>query len=188
MKHGKTIIGDLFRHGRRGEDPAMTYMRLHNLDLQQMADEMYDCYSRLQTFDFPRVKESHRKFAGEMNTPMSKNGKVWTPSEKNIPGTYGFNVIDIPLPDKGNKINVSFEGIGDKEKDGFRYGLIAIDNNGKATYGEMQSSFKGKASIKTNADTKKVVLIVVGCPNDEYKQMGWNTKETREYKYQITIK
>lgn len=188
MKHGKTIIGDLFRHGRRGEDPAMTYMRLHNLDLQQMADEMYDCYSRLQTFDFPRVKESHRKFAGEMNTPMTKNGNVWAPSEKNIPGTYGFNVVDIPLPKKGNKINVTFEGIGDKGKDGFRYGLIAIDNNGNATYGEMQSSFKGKASIKTDPDTKKVVLVVVGCPNDEYKQMGWNTKETREYKYQITIK
>ena len=43
----------------------MTYMRMFNLNLDQMADEMYDCYSRLLTFDFPRVKDTHKKYVSE---------------------------------------------------------------------------------------------------------------------------
>ena len=191
MKHGKTIIGDLFRHGRRGEDPAMTYMRIHNLNLNQMADEMYDCYSRLQTFDFPRVKESHRKFAGEMKTDMAKaesgDGSM-TPKEDKMPGTYGFNVIDIPVPVNGGKVSVEFEGLGDKNKDGFRYGLVAINDKGDATYGKMESAFKGKTSIKASSDTKMIKMVVVGCPNDKYTPMTWNNKENRTYNYKITVK
>lgn len=189
MKHGKTIIGDLFRHGRRGEDPAMTYMRLFNLSLKDMADEMYDCYARLQTFDFTRVKESHRKFAGEMATKTLTNSDGSISPESNIvPGTYGFNVIDIPVEDSKGTITVQFEGLGDKNKDGFRYGLVAISNNGDAKYSPMKSAFKGKASIKTGSDTKMVKMVVMGCPKDEYKPITWNSKENRTYNYKVTVK
>lgn len=188
MKRGKTVIGDLFRHGRLGEDPAMTYMRLYGLNLELMADEMYDCYARLQTFDFPRVKESHRKFAGEMNTNVVKadNGTI-SPEEKFWPGTFGFNVIDIDIPANEGKVSVEFEGMGDKEKDGFRYGLVAIDKDGNATYGKMMSGFKGKASVECSSDTKQVKMIVVACPKDEYKPMTWDSKEHRVYKYSIKL-
>ncbi|MBQ2198894.1 MAG: hypothetical protein II415_01210, partial [Bacteroidaceae bacterium] len=80
MKHGITMMGDMFRAGQRGEDPAMTYMRMFNLNLSQMADEMYDCYSRLITFDFPRVKDTHKKHACQLTTDVEKttNGKQVT--------------------------------------------------------------------------------------------------------------
>jgi len=189
MKHGKTIIGDLFRHGRRGEDPAMTYMRLFSLSLEEMADEMYDCYARLQTFDFTRVKESHRKFAVEMATKTQTNSDGSISPESNVvPGTYGFNVIDIPIEESKGTITVQFEGLGDKNKDGFRYGLVAISNNGDAKYSPMKSAFKGKASIKTDSDTKMVKMVVMGCPKDEYKPMTWNSKENRTYNYKVTVK
>jgi hypothetical protein len=186
MKRGLTVIGDLYRHGRRGEDPAMTYMRLFNLNLEEMADEMYDCYARLQTFDFPRVKESHRKFAGEMSTKTQTNSDGTITPEKDLyPETYGFNVIDIPVPSNKGKVTVNFEGLGDKSKDGFRYGLVAIDKNGNATYGKMESKFKGKATVNTDANTQSVKMIVMGCPIDKYEPIRWSSKESRVYEYKI---
>ncbi len=192
MKRGKTVIGELFRHGRRGEDPASTYMRLYNVDVQQMSDEMYDCYSRLQTFDFPRVKDCHRKFAGEMSTPMTK-GEQWMPQTENIPGTWGFNVVDLPIPADGKKISVKFEGLGDKTTDDYRYGIVAIDKNGNADYGQMMRGFKGKVSYQPTADTKKVVLVVVGCPKSEYKPTSGNPYQRKQeqkmhtYNYKLTL-
>ena len=65
MKHGLTIIGDLFRAGKRGEDPASTYMKMFNLSTEDFAKEAVDCYSRLLTFDFPGKHEMNKKYAGE---------------------------------------------------------------------------------------------------------------------------
>ena len=189
MRRGKTIIGDLFRHGRRGEDPLCTYMRLHNINLENTADEMYDCYARLQTFDFPRIKDSHRKFAGEMSTAMQTNSDgSMTPQHNFAPGTFGFNVIDINIPNNKNIVTVTFEGIGNKAKDGFRYGLIAIDNNGNAQYSKTGSSFKGKVDMKINDNTNMLKMVVMGYPKDKYTHISRNDKNARIYNYKITIK
>lgn len=185
MKHGKTIIADLFRQGKRGEDPAMTYMRMNNLTLDQMADEMYDCYARLQTFDFPRVKESHRKFAGEMVTP-GIDFEYFVPSAESLPGAFGFNVRDVEIPQNGTSARICFEGLGDPKKDGFRYGLVAIDQQGNATYGKMQTAFKGEASVKVNERTKQVKLVVMGYPKDEYTPMKWGDTEYRTFSYRVS--
>lgn len=190
MKHGKTAIADLYRHGRKGEDPAMTYMRIFNVDLKQMGDEMYECYARLQTFDYPRIKDTHKKFAGEMRSEIltQPNKKdYFTPNTPNIPGEYGFNVIDIEVPMKRGKLSVNFEGLGDKKKDSYRYGLIAIDQHGNAQYGKMSSAFKGKVCINTDINTKLVKMVVVGCPNDEYTPKNMNTQSQRTYNYQIQV-
>ena len=52
----------------------------------------------------------------------------------------------------------------------------------------MESAFKGKTSIKVPSDTKMIKMVVVGCPNDEYKPMTWNNKENRTYNYKVTVK
>ena len=56
--HGLTYMADMFRGGRRGEDFTQTYMRMYNVDVKQMGDELLDCYSRLITFDFPDKNQS----------------------------------------------------------------------------------------------------------------------------------
>ncbi len=185
MKHGKTIIGELFRQGKRGEDPAMTYMRMHNLTLDGLADEMYDCYARLQTFDFPRVKETHRRFAGEMVTP-GIDYEHFVPYAESLPGAFGFNVRDVNIPQKGSVARICFEGLGDPKKDGFRYGLVAIDKEGNATYGKMQSAFKGEASVKVNEQTRNVKLVVMAYPKDKYTPLSWGETEYRTFSYRIS--
>ena len=132
-KHGLTVMGKLFRAGKRGEDPVMTYMRMFNLNLDQMADEMYDCYSRLLTFDFPRVKDTHKKYACELLTKVDRqsNGRhtLIRPAEGKFPGTYGFNIIELPLT---SKQTLEFKGVNE-ENIGYRYGIVLVDGDNNPT-------------------------------------------------------
>ena len=208
MKHGLTVMGRLFREGQQGEDPLSTYMRIYNVSLEEEADEMYDNYSRLLTFDFPRVKESHKKYACQLSTPMvhsakvtlpngvtlkaSKGGEVLVPTPKKNPCTFGFNSVELPIS-KG-KHTVQFQGGDDPQANGYRYGIVLVDQHMDATYLPMQSAFKGKLEYTAAADTHKAYLVVVGYPKDKYEPYTFNPydeeekKVERDFDYAISVK
>jgi len=201
-KHGITVMGDLFRAGKRGEDPAMTYMRVFNLSLDQMADEMYDCYSRLLTFDFPRVKDTHKQYACELVTKaervsiMKEEGvsktlyTVVRPTEEQRPGTYGFNVIELLLNKK--KQTVEFKGV-EGDNIGYRYGIVLVDFDKSPTYLPVYKDVHKKFKFKPKKNTNRAFLVVVGCPTKKYEPFTWhrrgndNAKEA-EYPYEVILR
>lgn len=197
MKHGQTVMGDLFRGGKRGEDPAMTYMRLFGLSVDEMNNEMIDCYSRLITFDFPRVKESHRKFVGQLTTPLAQpqaDGKAASiqPSENMIPETWGFNVL--PLTQKlTQKTNVlRFEGQNTDDNATYKVRWVSV-KDGEPQYGPVMTGHKFEMKVPSPGDGQ-TYLVVVGCPKNEYKPEGFgrrrqsNNQAETKYPYQVTIK
>lgn len=196
MKRGQTVMGDLFRGGKRGEDPAMTYMRLFGLTLDQMNNEMLDCYSRLITFDFPRVKESHTKFAGELVTPMSepqKKGKsiVIRPKDEMIPETWGFNVIDLRTLVNQKKAVIQFEGLNPDSNVTYMARLVTV-KNGEATYGPALSGNKFTLNVRS-LQGGTPYLVVVGCPKTNYnpnrfERHGDNANPETKFPYQLKIK
>ncbi len=193
MKHGLTVMGELFRHGRKDEDPAMTYMRLFNLSLEDMADEMYNCYARLVTFDYPRVKETHKKYACELKTPMTTEGNILKPDTDKIPATFGFNVVELPNSQGKNILKIYFEGRGDKNKNGYRYGIVAVDEEGNAEYSPAEMAFNGKINYKPVRKTDKIYLVVLGYPKDKYQPIignpyeRSNNEEMRTFNYCLKV-
>ncbi len=195
--HGTTVMANIFREGRRDEDPAQTYMRLYNLSLEEMGDEMLWCYMRLLTFDFPRVRESHKKYACQLLTPYvqieSKKGVGMKPKQNYLPETFGFNVI--PLPNDGKKHTIKFNGTGDKNKDNFHIGVVWVSANGEPTYVHTESAFKTSATyFHPYEEGSKMYLVVVGCPKDEYEPYTFRSyrkgekNEPRTYPYEIVVK
>ncbi len=156
MLHGLGEIADLFREGRKGEDPAQTYMRVHGLTLAEMNDEMADCYSRLLSFDFPRVKDSHRHMAGELTgqEPM---------------GTWGFNVVELPL----STGEVTFESLSQDPNASFRYQLVGLDANQDAHYYGIHSDDRLTLTLTLSPEegTQRLFLVIVACPRDEYQPL-----------------
>ena len=178
MKHGKTVIGDLFRQGKRGEDPASTYMRMFALSNEDFAKEVVDCYARLLTFDFPGKHEMNKKYAGEFlnDKPLQM---------------FGANVI--PIDTKGKKVaKVTFTG--ESKDDGYAYRLVAVNHQAKATYGEILTRQKGTVKLTLPADTRAVYLVVTGYPKDEYKPYTFNPyshekpEEAHIYKYKFKVR
>ena len=158
MKHGLTVIADVFREGMRGEDPASTYMRMFSLTPEDFAREAVDCYSRLLTFDFPGKHEMNKKYAGEFvnDKPLQ---------------VFGANVIK--LDTKGKKVaKVTFTG-ADKG-DGYAYRLVAVKQNAEAVYGDISTKQKSTLKLNLPADTKDVYLVVTGYPLGEYKPYTFN--------------
>ena len=189
QRHGRGIIADLLRSGQRGEDAVSAYMRTFSLSEAQMAEELYDCYARLLTFDFDRVRSVCRPQALQLVTPTEAVGKWLQPQL--VPETYGWNVI--PLPE-GTK-EVQFQGLGDAATDGFRYGIVWVDDQLNATYLPSRDDFRGRVSAERKQHEGKAFLVVVPYPKDGYRPLlphmgppGRDEQPERVYPYQIRLR
>ena len=182
MLHGLTYMADMFRGGKQGEDFAQTYMRMYNVDVKQMGDELLDCYSRLITFDFPDKRKESLRYACELKSEMKDTLGGWM-KPVNAPQTYGFNVDEIPLPAVDKTVKVQFRGLSKDENIGYRYGFVAVDNNNHPTYLGAHSETKKALTYKNPGNIKKLYLVVVGCPTKEYLPHATTT-----YEYIINIR
>ncbi|MBR4534185.1 MAG: hypothetical protein IKO85_06595 [Bacteroidaceae bacterium] len=176
MLHGLTYMADLFRGGKQGEDFAQAYMRMYNVDMQHMGDQLLDCYSRLITFDFPDKRKESLRYAFEMRSEMKDTLDGWK-KPVNAPQTYGFNVDEIPLPAVGKTVKVQFRGLSTQENIGYRYGLVAVDQDNHPTYLGAHSELKKTLTYKNPGNTTRLYLVVVGCPTKEYQSQATATFE-----------
>ena len=166
--HGITYMADMFRGGKRGEDFTQTYMRMYNVDVKQMGDELLDCYSRLITFDFPDKRKESVRYSCEMKSELEDAGNGWK-RPVNAPQTYGFNIDEITLPTIGQTVKIQFQALSNKDNIGYRYGLVAVDNENNPTYLGAYSEVKKTLTYKNPGNIKKLYLVVVGCPTKEHK-------------------
>ena len=178
--HGLTYMADMFRGGKADEDFTQTYMRMYDVDVQRMGDELLDCYSRLITFDFPDKRKESLRYACELQSEMTDTLNGWK-KPVSVPETYGFNVDEIMLPPVGKTVKIQFRGLPQDDNIGYRYGLVAVDKNNKATYLGTHSSPKKTLSYTNPGNIKKLYLVVVGCPTKEY------TTEPTSYPYMIKV-
>ena len=181
-KHGKPFIAELFRQGKRGEDPVMTYKRLTGMTQAQFCDEMFCNVRRMVNMDFPRAWRETRPYAEMFSTKLITTAAGWQRVEPECcPENYGFNVIKIDLPKAGATAKVQFRGIAkadgyvslNPEAAGWRYGLVGIDTDGKTIYGKMCSTTKGTATLKTTKERplKSLYLVVMGAPTRHWRNV-----------------
>ncbi|MBO5015250.1 MAG: hypothetical protein J6C92_05495 [Bacteroidaceae bacterium] len=202
QKHGLTVIADLFRQGKKGEDPAMTYKQMFNLTQEQFNDEMFDASRRIVNLDFTHAFDVTRKHAGQMTTklgaPDAEGWRMITP--ENCPENYGFNAIPLNLPEAGTTVSVDFKGqAGAKgfnavntDKAGWRYGFIATDKEGKCTYSEMGKENIGNLSYQVPEGTEQLWLVVMGAPTEYWRTPErWGNegedKESAQWPYSIKL-
>ena len=167
MKHGLTVIADLFRTCRKDEDAAQAYMRMFNISSEDFAREAVDCYSRLVTFDFPGKHEQNKQYAGQFL------------NEKPL-GTFGANVIKL-----GKRVGrIKLKG---EKSLGYAFRLVAVNDQAQATYGPITTLSGGKHSCGTAhillpADVKEVYLVVTGFLPGTYESQSPVTY-SYSYKY-----
>ena len=176
QQRGREIIGELFRQGKRGEDPLQTYQRVNNLTKEELAEEMFECYRHLITFDFPRVRKVCAKYANQISNECTTDKNGWTtPVESVLPQQYGFNVIPVNIPAKGKKVSAEF--IGDNSAQAsWEIGFVGVKSDGTAVYSERQTALPGaKAKLTFKDDAIKefshLWFVVMPTP-DKYQSMN----------------
>lgn len=201
VKRGRPIIAELFRQGKKGEDPVMTYKRLTGLSQEAFCDEMFDASRHLVNLDFERVWKNTRPYANQYDCKLSKQADGWyqVPAEV-CPENYGFNVIPLVVPEPGTKVTLQFEGLKGPqdgyvsvhpEKAGWRYGFVAVKADGKSLYGEMSAKQKGKLTFKVPENEKLVYLwlVVMGAPEEHWMNPSPRSGEKdAQWPYRIRLK
>lgn len=204
-KHGKTIIGRIWKEAQGNEDPAMTYKRLTGTDQKQFNAEIYDAASRFVTWDLPRIESACSSYANQHSCKLDKTDGGWFRiAQERCPQNYGYNAIRLKVPEGGTRVELDFEGIaGQKgfrsvypEDAGWRYGFVAVTTEGKRVYGKMNEGKNGlntTVTFRVPEKTQFLWLVVTGAPavhRDTWKQWGELKKEKgkeAQWPYQIRL-
>lgn len=177
---GRKSIAELYRQGKRGEDPVMTYKRMYNLTQTQFNDEMFRGYQHLVNFDFQHARKETRPYACTFSTELDTLKGGWL-RPKNTPEAYGFNAIELPA-----RRSVSLNIKGSQE---LRWGFVGITTDDHEIY-----SSTGATSFRTpkGKTLRKLYLVVMGAPR-EHQMLQWsgygekaNPNPTYPYELKIT--
>ena len=202
-KHGITSMADLFRAGKRGEDPVETYKRVYGLDQQAFNDEMFDACRHFVNWDFERVWAESRPYACKNVTALTPLGDGWLRvAASNCPENYGFNAIPMPVPAVGESVTVDFRGEAGAEgfaavrtdKAGWRYGFVTVGTDGKSSYGEMKADAAGSVSYTADKPLSHLYLVVMGAPTEHWKNpFAWGRRRAEvepdaQWPYSIRIR
>ena len=179
--HGRTSIAELYRQGRIGEDPVMTYQRMYGLSQSDFNDEMLRGYQHLMNFDFKHARKETRPYACTFTCALDTLRGGWM-QPKNVPEEYGFNAIPLPV---ARKVRVEVKG------QNVRYGLVGVTTDDESVYGEVNSPVfrcpKGK-------ELKALYLVVMGAPTGHqqlYRHTGEEDVEgskPQTFPYQFRVK
>jgi len=179
-KHGLTSIAELYREGKIGEDPAMTYMRKYNMTQQQFNEEMFDCYRHLLNFDFSHARKETRKYAATFDTSLDTLSDGWMqPDSSYTLEDYGFDAISLPLGQKKYQIDIQGKNL--------MYGFVGITTDDECIYGEYGKKDNGSISFSTpkNKTLKKLYLVVMGSP-EKHVMLNYEDESTnRKYPFKF---
>ena len=154
---GKTAIGDLYRNGRRGEDPVITYKRQYGLSQQAFCDEMFRGYQHLVNFDFQHARHETRPYACTFTCRLDTLTGGWL-RPHDLPEEYGFNAIPLPLAKR-----TRIEMVGDN----LRYGFVGVTTDGASLYGEINNP---EFRLPKGKTLSHLYLVVMGAPA-EHEQL-----------------
>lgn len=200
VKHGLPFIAELFREGRVGEDPVMTYKRMTGLSQSEFCDEMFDVYRHLINWDFDRVWSETRQYANRYTTKFEKDSDPgwYRIVVDNCPENYGFNAVALTVPQKGETLSVEFVGESElknftsvnPDKAGWRYGFVAITEEGKSIYGDMKADKVGQIgyTIPDNVKLSHLWFVVMGAPTEHWMNPAPSTSQRdAQWPYRIKI-
>lgn len=199
-KHGKEFYGELCRAMESDEDPVMTYKRINSLTQEEFNDEMFDAARRFITWDMERIEDVANQYANQHHSALNDIGDGWFRIDpSNCPQNYGYNGIQLKVPEAGTKVELNFKGIaGDEDynavktnKAGWRYGFLASLNDGSRVYGDVSRDPEGKAKFEVPENTEYLWLVVSGAPTEHWsldRGRGDSSEENPEAEWPYQIK
>lgn len=186
-KHGKGSIAELFRQGRVGEDPSMTYMRLNKLSQQEFCNEMMDCYQHLMNFDFAWGYRESRPYACTFSTPMATGSRRgwYRPEADHIPEDYGFNAIRLQAPRNGGTVKATVRATSPGNP--LATAFVAVTEQDVSIYGTVSTMGTPRITLPRHTPIKAFYLIVMGAPHHHVKLDEEHPETYRKYPYEVKV-
>jgi hypothetical protein len=183
-KHGKEFFGELSRATESGEDVVATYQRITKLDQDQFNDEMFDASRRFVTWDLPRIERVARPYANQHQCTLVDAQDGWYRiAPECCPQNYGYNGIQLKVPDAGTEVRLQFQGLAGREgyssvkldKAGWRYGFVAHLKDNRRVYGDAGKEAEGTLHFAVPQETEHLWLVVMGAPTEHWP-IAWGRR------------
>ncbi len=216
-KHGVDIISRLWREAKAPEDPVDAYMRLTGIDTEQLNAEMYEAATRFVTWDIDELRTRGVSYIGKQKCQLFPlEDGAYQVAYSHCPGTTGYNVIPLNVPEAGTMVSIAFQGLtpgyrlapddpgiaseegqtvtvstynnSDVSRAGWRYGYVALLSDGTREYGAMNAEPAGEAKFVVPEGCDKLWFVVVGAPTS-YRSHPWDEKELNDeqWPYKVTF-
>lgn len=217
-KHGIETVANIWKQSAYPEDAISTYMRLYcNNQWNDMKKELWDYARRMATFDIDNIRGYSTNYQGKYSTKLYKVSEgYYQVAYASCPGSTGFNVIALNLPDDGTTVKADFVGLspgsdlaaddpgdymeseaikgqvrkyndGTLDNAGWQYSFVALKKDGTRVYGDMCSDAKATATFSVPDNTERLYLVVQGMP-ESYKSNPWDEKELTDEQYPYKVK
>ncbi|WP_455672590.1 DUF6055 domain-containing protein [Phocaeicola sp.] len=219
QKHGVDVVGKVWTQSQYPEDPLMTYQRLYcNNRLEALYAELYDYAAHMVTYDIDVLRNYVTDAACSYSTKLYEAAEgYYQVGYASCPGTTGFNIINLNVPEAGQTVKAHFEGMAPGaaladddagvmvDGDGNVVGNVTAYNlnngntasgwrygfvaivNGNPQYAPMNKESKGEISYTVPAGTEKLYLVVMGAP-DQYNAHPWNDNEADDLQWPYKVK
>lgn len=196
-KHGIDIAGRIWREATQPEDPIQAYKRITNISDAQLNDEVYDMAAKFATWDIDALRELGKDHIGAHTYKFDtqEDGSLRVTYDR-TPGTTGYNVIPLEVPAVGTEVSIDFTGlinetgfnpVSDPNRAGWRYGYVALLENGTRVYGSMHSAATGTASFTVPQGASRLWFVVTGAPAT-YAPHAWDEDEANDEQWPYKIK
>ncbi len=179
---GIEAVNDLWHHSNPGEVPLAALKRLQGWSQEELNDFMWEYARREPNADYPlygwgediraerrRIKNEDPALWWRMYTILERTGNIpgrYIVPEYAAPQDYGINLIPL-YPDYGEEsIRIRFKGHTEANPyTGWRYGVVAVKDDGTTRYGNMQASPESEFDYVMQGDEKEWYLVVMGTPS-----------------------
>jgi len=195
-KYGIDFFGKLLREAKKGDDIVMTYKRITSKTQEQFNDDMFKASSSFITWDMERIREVAALYANQHSTELDTLSNGWFRIRKdNCPENYGYNGIKLAVPAAGTTITLNFKGIAGAKgfralrikEAGWRYGFLAVKENGSRVYSDTYADPAGTAKFKVPGGTTYLWLVVMAAPKT-HLQVAKEDKDNPEWPYEFKLK
>ncbi|MBN2275536.1 MAG: DUF4859 domain-containing protein [Bacteroidales bacterium] len=197
-KHGIDFIGKLWQQSgaTEQEDPAQAYMRITGITLEQYNNEQFDYASKMVTWDLDALRDNGNAHIGAHNCSMNKvEDDYWQVSADKCPENHGYNAIRLNVPAAGTAITANFEGMPgapgynaiNVTSAGWRYGYVALLDNGTRIYSDMYSANSGTATFICPENCSNLWFVVSGAPTS-YWMHPWDEDATNDEQWPYKVK
>lgn len=182
-------------------DPVAIYKRLTGINQEEFNDEIFDIYRHFITWDIPSIKDASKNYANKHICKVNKNNNLYEIDKQYCPQSYGYNGIELIVPESGKEITLSFIGINDDknytipdiDELGWRYGFVAVDSKGECKYSDFGKEEKGTLKFIVPEGTVKLWLVVMGAPTKHHKhevqdsEPDVNKRKYSQFPYKFSI-
>ncbi len=215
-KRGIETIAKLWREAASPEDPLAAYMRIYSLSVSDLNAELYEAATKMVTWDIDAIRSNGENFIGQFKYKFYQlDDGSYQVAYSNCPGTTGYNVIPLNVPEAGTVITTSFTAItpgsalasddpGSYSDDGttlttttynessltragWRYGYVALLENGTRIYGDMNRKTSADVEFTVPEGCSRLWFVVLGAPST-YESHPWDEIESNDDQWPYKVK